>query len=83
MMSYEQVFEDILEQGKRDVDTRVETALRVLLDYGQTDGGHHKAWVIDQAVQALAGVYYKELITEYRHAATSEDMYNWDVGIAP
>jgi hypothetical protein len=82
-MSYEQVFEDILEQGKRDVDTRVETALRVLLDYGQTDGAHHKAWVIDQAVRALAGVHYKELITEYKHVATSEDMYYWDVGISP
>lgn len=32
---------------------RVIAALEVAMAYGQTDGGHHKAWVIDQMVRCL------------------------------
>lgn len=34
---------------------RVEAALDILIRYGQTDGDHHKLWVIDQAVRCLTG----------------------------
>lgn len=30
-------------------------ALEFASAYGQTDGGHHKMWVIDQMVRALTG----------------------------
>lgn len=89
MMSYEQVIENILEQGKRDIDTRAETALRILVRYGQIDGSHHKLWVIDQAVRALSGVYYDELISAYRNDSPANDLedgpdiYEWNEGIPP
>ena len=34
---------------------RIEEALKVVTQYGGTDGDHHKAWVIDQMVRALTG----------------------------
>ena len=34
---------------------RIKETLDVLVRYGQTDGAHHKAWVIDQAVRCLTG----------------------------
>lgn len=34
---------------------RIERALALIGRYGGTDGDHHKAWVIDQAVRALTG----------------------------
>lgn len=58
-------------------------ALAVLLDYGQTDGAHHKAWVIDQAVRALAGDDYAALIAEHKSGEDGPETYEWDVGIAP
>lgn len=34
---------------------RVTDALNFAASYGQTDGAHHKAWVIDQMVRCLTG----------------------------
>ena len=34
---------------------RIVDALLVASSYGQTDGDHHKAWVIDQMVRYLTG----------------------------
>lgn len=34
---------------------RIKEALDVLIRYGGTDGSHHKAWTIDQAVRCLTG----------------------------
>lgn len=64
-------------------DRRIERALSLLLRYGQTDGDHHKAWVIDQAVRILAGRSYAKTI---RMACAGEDgprTYSWDEGISP
>ncbi len=71
----DEIIETIFELGKDDA----EQALRILLDYGQTDGSHHKAWVIDQAVRRLAGGFYDELIEAYKQNGE----YEWDEGIAP
>ena len=35
--------------------TPIEAALGYARKYGQIDGDHHKAWVIDQMVRALLG----------------------------
>jgi hypothetical protein len=75
----DEIIEEIFELGKDDA----EAALRVLLDYGQTDGAHHKQWAIDQAVRALAGPYYEDLIAAYKAGEDGEDTYEWDEGIAP
>ena len=73
------VIEKIFEHGKDDA----QKALEVLIQYGQIDGAHHKNWVIDQAVRALAGPYYEELITAYKNGEDGPDTYEWDEGIAP
>ena len=54
-------------------------ALEIAFDYGQVDGAHHKAWVIDQMVQALTGDRYDRWVEEY----TDDGEYEWDTGIAP
>jgi hypothetical protein len=43
---------------KRSPDSkkqRIQEAIDLALSYGQIDGDHHKAWVIDQMVRALTG----------------------------
>lgn len=58
---------------------RILLAIKVALDFGQTDGAHHKMWVIDQMMRVLAGDRYEALIVEYRE----DGEYSWDEGIAP
>ena len=33
--------------------TEIQTAMRIIEDFGGIDGEHHKAWVIDQVARAL------------------------------
>ena len=75
----EQIYDNIFETGTGDA----EKALRILIDHGMTDGAHHKQWVIDQAIRALAGAYYQDLTTAYNHGEDGPDTYMWDEGIAP
>jgi hypothetical protein len=75
----EQIYDNIFETGTGDA----EKALRILIDHGMTDGAHHKQWVIDQAIRALSGAYYVDLITAYNHGEDGPDTYMWDEGIAP
>jgi hypothetical protein len=75
----EQIYDNIFETGTGDA----EKALRILIDHGMADGAHHKQWVIDQAIRALSGAYYQDLITAYNHGEDGPDTYMWDEGIAP
>lgn len=75
MKNIENIIEEIFVYGDDDS----ESALRMLLDYGQTDGAHHKTWVIDQALRHLAGAAYGRLIEAYKN----DGKYHWDEGIAP
>ncbi len=62
---------------------RIIAAIEIAVKHGGHDGEHHKAWVIDQMVRALAGDRYDELV---RAACSGEDgleTYRWDVGVAP
>lgn len=61
---------------------KIKKALDVVYSHGQTDGAHHKAWVIDQMVRRLLGDNYDEWIKEYKYEDGVES-YTWDVGIAP
>jgi hypothetical protein len=62
----------------------VATALTTAIAYGQTDGAHHKAWVIDQMVKAIVGEdNYKEFIDLYKDGEDGPETYEWDEGIAP
>jgi hypothetical protein len=67
---------------------RIELALDVAANYGQVDGDHHKAWVIDEMVRALTGHSYQQWVALYEAPVVDEDSGDryheeWDVGIAP
>lgn len=62
---------------------RAEEAIEIAVRFGGIDGGHHKAWVIDQMVRALSGDKYEQVVSD---ACSGEDgpcTYEWDCGIAP
>lgn len=64
-------------------DKQIQQALKIAFDYGQADGEHHKAWVIDQMVRALTGKEYDKWINDYIYDEETGDSYTWDKGIAP
>jgi hypothetical protein len=66
-----------------DLQARIDAALDVMISYGGIDGDHHKAWVIDQAVRALTGDRYAEVVAEACDGEDGPDTYSWDEGIAP
>jgi hypothetical protein len=57
--------------------------LDLLVRYGQTDGAHHKAWVIDQAVRLLSGEHYAALIAAAKDGEDGPETYGWEEGIPP
>ncbi len=67
--------------------SQLEEAILLALDiaeqYGQTDGAHHKAWVIDQMVLALTGNDYADWVAAYRYGEDGRETYSWDEGVAP
>ncbi len=54
-------------------------AIDIMTEFGQMDGAHHKAWVIDQAMRALLGDEYNDFIWAYEKDAE----HVWDKGIIP
>lgn len=57
----------------------VKNAIMLALKYGQTDGAHHKMWLIDQILRHLLHEdLYSELVGIYRGHG-----FDWDTGIAP
>lgn len=67
-----------------EAEERIKKALQLIYSYGQTDGSHHKAWVIDEVVRALMGEDYSDWIRDYEGDPEDYDnYYSWDVGIAP
>ena len=67
-----------------DFEARIHAALEVARQYGPTEGGHHKAWVIDQMVRALAGEGYSDWINVVTHVYKGGPLFfEWDPGIAP
>jgi len=64
-------------------DDRIKAALDIIEEYGGYDGGHHKMWVLDQAVRALTGDGYEEWVKEYMAGEDGPETYSWDIGIAP
>ena len=67
------------------INKRIEKALDIAWTYGQTDGDHHKMWVIDQMVRVLCGSEekYKKWVSEYTEPLEDGDYYKWDCGINP
>lgn len=73
----------VFERPQPQTDTeRVHAALHTLKAYSQTEGPHHKAWVIDQCACALAADY-DTWVADYCHGENGPHTYTWDRGIAP
>jgi len=62
---------------------RIQAAIAVAHSYAQTDGAHHKAWVIDQMVRSLVGDDYPVFVRDYCKGEDGPNTYEWDEGIAP
>lgn len=76
---------------------RERTALELAVRFGGFDGGHHKAWVIDQMVRALTGSRsalgnqelpdpspeYVVLVADARAGEDGPETYSWDEGTPP
>jgi hypothetical protein len=71
-----------LSKGQRAGEA-IEKALELIFEYGQIDGAHHKAWVIDQVVRILCGKEYEKEIADYKNGEDGADTYEWNIGIAP
>ncbi len=66
-----------------DSDTPTGMAIEIAVRWGGIGGDHHKAWVIDQMVRALAGDKYAEIVRDARDGENGPETYDWDEGIAP
>lgn len=69
-------------------EKRIEAACHIIMRYGCIDGGHHKQWVLTQAVKILLGPEkYKEWELESQGEWNEEEEEyeygEWDEGIPP
>ncbi len=64
----------------RELSDEREAALEVMWRYGQIDGGHHKAWVIDQTVRKLTGERYEEWVRDRKAGEDGPETYEWYEG---
>lgn len=67
----------------QDALIRLDRALEVARRHGGTDGAHHKDWVIDQMVRALAGPDYDIFVADACSGEDGPHTYSWEVGIPP
>jgi len=65
--------------GQKELAKGVIAAINIAVEFGGYDGAHHKNWVIDQMVRALAGDEYAKIVND----ATEGNPEQWEVGIAP
>lgn len=82
--------EDLADRSRAPMEDRIVGALRFALAYGQIDGDHHKAWVIDQIVRVLSDDAYFALIERWENndepnggLACHGGWGGWTDGIAP
>ena len=57
--------------------------LGLIFEWGGTDGGHHKQWLLDKIVRELTGEGYAAWVAEYEKGEDGPRTYRWDAGIAP
>lgn len=74
-----------MSEARNALPHRIERALDIAFKYGDTDGAHHKTWVIDQMVRRLLADpdAYAQWVAEHNKGEDGPDTYEWDKGIAP
>jgi hypothetical protein len=65
------------------LQARIDEAIALAVRFGGIDDSHHKTWVIDQMVRALAGPLYPHVVAEARAGEDGPETYSWDEGVAP
>lgn len=65
------------------MEEQIRKAIDIAVQFGGIDGDHHKAWVIDQMVRALAGDDYARIIADAKAGSDGPNTYDWNTGIAP
>jgi hypothetical protein len=53
-----------------EAEERIKKALQMISDFGDTDGGHHKQWALDQVVRILTDC--PEVIKESKYMIGEE-----------
>ena len=71
------------EEEPMDDAMKIDKALEIGFRYGGIDGAHHKQWVIDQMLRALAGEHYDDMVEDMNTEDGDPNAYQWDVGISP
>ena len=66
-----------------ELTDRINEALNLAIQYGGIDGDHHKAWVIDGMVRALAGGEYDRIVAEACNGEDGPNTDEWDIGTPP
>ncbi|MET0365171.1 MAG: hypothetical protein ABW169_11015 [Sphingobium sp.] len=66
-----------------ELQQRIDDAIGLAVRYGGIDGDHHKAWVIDRMVFALAGPDYDEIVRAAKVGEDGPNTYEWNEGIPP
>ncbi len=57
--------------------------MSLIAKYGQIPGDHHKAWVLDQIARIIMGVNYDDWVANMRGGKEGDEMYDYEIGIAP
>lgn len=66
-----------------DFYNRISEALNLLTDFKETDGVHHKDWVLDQIARILTKEEYEDFIKHAKNGDDGPETYGWEEGIAP
>jgi len=48
-----------------DLHRNIAEALAIIFSFGQIDGAHHKAWVLDQVVRKLTEDHYEDFVNSH------------------
>lgn len=75
------VVEDI--RSEQEARQRIMKAIEVCFAYSQVDGDHHKAWVLDEIMRALAGEHYGRVVELHNVGEDGPDSYTWNCGFPP
>ena len=81
--SEQQLMTQFMDISYEELLRRVERVLEHLMQSGQIEGNHHRAWAIDQTVRILLGDQYERFIISHNMGGDGIDTYIWDEGIAP
>jgi hypothetical protein len=78
----------VFDREKVEMNTKLREIEKLVINYSQIDGSHHKLWVFDQIMRIIKEDKYDEFVKWYEYTdehgkIINEKIYDWDKGIAP